>query len=180
MASQIYVAGKMKACSRAGIKFELIKMPAKTTQNKLEKTIKQLNDDKEVTGILLQLPLPHHLNSSKALNCILPDKDVDGLTDINLGRLFVGDTDGLIPCTPRGVMLLLGRNNIAAEKRKVFQPQYVSFNPKLLVCLSARHSFTGTNGCSFTSSSGVDLYFVFAKFILPRSNIRMALLYIVR
>lgn len=119
MASQIYVAGKMKACSRAGIKFELIKMPAKTTQNKLEKTIKQLNDDKEVTGILLQLPLPHHLNSSKALNCILPDKDVDGLTDINLGRLFVGDTDGLIPCTPRGVMLLLGRNNIDLVGKRV-------------------------------------------------------------
>lgn len=112
MASKIYVAGKTRACLQAGIKFDLIKLPAKTSQKKLEDTIKELNADKDVTGILLQLPLPTHLNSSKALNCIDPEKDVDGLTDINLGRLFVGDTNGLIPCTPRGIMVLLGLNKI--------------------------------------------------------------------
>lgn len=112
MASKIYVAGKTRACAQAGIKFDLIKLPAKTSQKKLEDTIKELNADKDVTGILLQLPLPTHLNSSKALNCIDPEKDVDGLTDINLGRLFVGDTNGLIPCTPRGIMVLLGLNKI--------------------------------------------------------------------
>lgn len=112
MASKIYVAGKTRACVQAGIKFDLIKLPAKTSQKKLEDTIKELNADKDVTGILLQLPLPTHLNSSKALNCIDPEKDVDGLTDINLGRLFVGDTNGLIPCTPRGIMVLLGLNKI--------------------------------------------------------------------
>lgn len=119
MASQIYVAGKVKACEVVGIKVDCFRMEEKTTQAHLNKTIKELNKDKEIDGILLQLPLPHHLNSSEALNNISAEKDVDGLTNKSLGKLMVGDRSGFVSCTPSGVVAILKEYGESLEGKKV-------------------------------------------------------------
>ena len=104
MASGVYVSNKVKACEYVGIKVDVVRMPEDTKQADLNKTIRELNRDDEVDAILLQLPLPHHLNSSEAINYISPEKDVDGLTDVSLGKLLVGDHTGFVSCTPSAVI----------------------------------------------------------------------------
>lgn len=105
-ASLSYVKGKSKAAAYVGIDFKLIHLSADTQQAVLEKTIIDLNNDPLIDAILLQLPLPQHLNETAALNLISSTKDVDGLTELNAGRLFLG-REGFIPCTPLGVMAIL-------------------------------------------------------------------------
>jgi methylenetetrahydrofolate dehydrogenase (NADP+) / methenyltetrahydrofolate cyclohydrolase len=105
-ASIAYVRGKERACAKVGIASFGRHFPADTSQAELEKTIQALNEDERVDGILVQLPLPEHLNSVSLLHHIHPDKDVDGLHPLNLGRLVRGEA-GLRSCTPAGVMRLL-------------------------------------------------------------------------
>lgn len=105
-ASVAYVSGKERACAKVGIASFGRHFPANTSQAELEKTIQALNDDERVDGILVQLPLPEHLNSVSLLHQIHPDKDVDGLHPLNLGHLVRGEA-GLRSCTPAGVMRLL-------------------------------------------------------------------------
>lgn len=112
MASKVYVAGKVKACFEVGIKVNVINLDEKIKQSVLNHTIRTLNKNKDIGGILLQLPLPEHLNSSEALNLIDPNKDVDGLTNTNLGKLIVGDPSGRVPCTPLGIYTLLNEYGI--------------------------------------------------------------------
>lgn len=105
-ASQVYVRNKGKACEEAGIaSFETL-MPETTTQEALLAEIARLNADDQVHGILVQLPLPSHIDAQLVINAIDPNKDVDGFHVINAGRLAVGQ-DGLVPCTPLGCLLLL-------------------------------------------------------------------------
>ena len=89
-ASQTYVSNKEKACARLGIRSRTLRMPADTTQETLEAAIREANADPSVNGILVQLPLPRHLDGDRALSLILPEKDVDGFHDINAGRLSRG------------------------------------------------------------------------------------------
>lgn len=107
-ASAIYVRNKEKACQENGIISRMIKLPADVTAEKLREVITELNDDPEVDGILLQLPLPDHLRKEEAsfLNLIHPDKDVDGFHPINIGRLALG-LPAPVACTPYGCMRLL-------------------------------------------------------------------------
>lgn len=119
MASKVYVAGKVKACDEAGIKCEVYKLEENTNQRELNNLITKLNKSKEVDGILLQLPLPPKLNTSKALNLINPKKDVDGLTNLNLGKLLVGDPSGFVPCTAMGILKLIQANNIDLTGKNV-------------------------------------------------------------
>ncbi|MCP2729396.1 bifunctional methylenetetrahydrofolate dehydrogenase/methenyltetrahydrofolate cyclohydrolase FolD [Limnofasciculus baicalensis] len=105
-ASAAYVRNKERACANVGIASFGRHFPAHTSQVELEETIHALNEDERVDGILLQLPLPNHLNSVTLLHQIHPDKDVDGLHPVNLGRLMRGEA-GLRSCTPAGVMRLL-------------------------------------------------------------------------
>jgi methylenetetrahydrofolate dehydrogenase (NADP+)/methenyltetrahydrofolate cyclohydrolase len=105
-ASKVYVASKHKAAARVGIASRSFNLPESTTEAELESLISSLNGDREVNGILLQLPLPDHLPEMSMIETIAPDKDVDGLTTTNAGRLVYGRTD-LTPCTPRGIMELL-------------------------------------------------------------------------
>ena len=105
-ASQVYVANKIKACHEAGIESFEHRLPEKTTVEQLKKTIEQLNQDPNVDGILMQLPLPKHLNSEQAINWISPRKDADCLTAENLGHLWSGKPV-TTPCTPWGVMVIL-------------------------------------------------------------------------
>lgn len=105
-ASEVYVRHKINACETVGLKSETVKLPNNTTQEELEALIDQFNDNKEIDGILLQLPLPEHLSSDPLLERIRPDKDVDGFHPFNLGKL-AQRLPLLRPCTPKGIMTLL-------------------------------------------------------------------------
>lgn len=105
-ASEVYVRNKTNACDKVGFKSETVKLPSETSQEDLEALIDQFNNDDEIDGILLQLPLPEHLESDPLLERIRPDKDVDGFHPFNLGRL-AQRLPLLRPCTPKGIMTLL-------------------------------------------------------------------------
>lgn len=105
-ASQVYVAHKIKACESVGIQSYEHRMDANATQKEVRHVIKNLNANPDVHGILLQLPVPRHLDSSALIQQIDPAKDVDGLTTTNVGRL-VAEIDGLVPCTPQGSLALI-------------------------------------------------------------------------
>jgi methylenetetrahydrofolate dehydrogenase (NADP+)/methenyltetrahydrofolate cyclohydrolase len=106
-ASQVYVGGKIKACLEAGIQSYEHKMPASATQEEVRHVIKNLNENPDVHGILLQLPVPAHLDPDPLIQSINPEKDVDGLTYINIGKLVTGDKSGMVSCTPQGTMQLI-------------------------------------------------------------------------
>ncbi len=105
-ASQVYVRRKMKACEKVGIRSIEHRLPAETSQDALLTLIARLNADPEVHGVLVQVPLPKHIDQRTVLGAIDPDKDVDGFHPVNVGRLSTG-TGGIVPCTPLGVMILL-------------------------------------------------------------------------
>jgi len=105
-ASQVYVRNKGKATLEAGMKSFEHKLPATTTQAELLEIVQRLNADDSVDGILVQLPLPKHIDANAVLDAIHPDKDVDGFHPINAGRLAIG-RPGLVPCTPSGSMRLI-------------------------------------------------------------------------
>ncbi len=119
-ASKIYVESKQKACRDVGFESFVAQLPADTSQAKLKSQINQLNQKPEVDAILLQLPLPDHLDPVAAIKAISPDKDVDCLHPNNIGRLFVHKKlppldQILAPCTPKGVMKLLKHEQVALE-----------------------------------------------------------------
>lgn len=105
-ASQVYVRNKGKATLEAGMKSFEHKLPATTTQAELLEIVQRLNADDSIDGILVQLPLPKHIDANVVLDAIHPDKDVDGFHPINAGRLAIG-RPGLVPCTPSGSMRLI-------------------------------------------------------------------------
>lgn len=111
-ASEIYVRNKSKACEEAGIVSETIKLPANVSQAELELTVKNLVKDENVDGILVQLPLPKGLDEKRVLKLIPPEKDVDGFSDSNIGRLTMFSEDALYACTPHGIMKLLEFYNV--------------------------------------------------------------------
>jgi methylenetetrahydrofolate dehydrogenase (NADP+)/methenyltetrahydrofolate cyclohydrolase len=113
-ASAIYVANKRKACAEAGIADLHQHLPADSTQEQVVALIEQCNADPQVSGILLQLPVPDGLDGAALTGLISPDKDVDGLTPISVGRLWRG-TPGLRPCTPQGVIELLDSHDVPLE-----------------------------------------------------------------
>jgi methylenetetrahydrofolate dehydrogenase (NADP+) / methenyltetrahydrofolate cyclohydrolase len=110
--SHAYVGGKHRDCAEVGIESIRIDLPADTSQARLEEQITQLNEDPHVTGYIVQLPLPAHLDANRVLALMDPAKDADGLHPTNLGRLVLGDPAPL-PCTPRGIVALLRRYDVA-------------------------------------------------------------------
>lgn len=116
-ASQVYVRGKVKACAQTGVTSREHLPPASMTQAELEALIDQLNADPEVDGILVQLPLPKHLDAKAALHRISPPKDVDGFHPLNQGLLFEG-LPGLRPCTPSAVMRMLEIHGVELKGRR--------------------------------------------------------------
>jgi len=105
-ASQLYVRNKGETTQKAGMRSDTHRLPDTTTQNELLALIAELNADTGIHGILVQLPLPAHIDANAVLDAISPDKDVDGFHVVNAGRLAVGQ-DGLVPCTPLGCLMLL-------------------------------------------------------------------------
>lgn len=112
LASKIYVDRKAKACKKTGILSVKKELPDNISQSDLIQEIENLNQNPEVDGILVQLPLPPHIDSSKIISSILPSKDVDGFHPINVGKMLVGETDGFLPCTPYGIQVLLQRSGV--------------------------------------------------------------------
>lgn len=117
-ASHVYVRSKVKACERLGLKSTHVERPATTSQEDLEAIVDELNADASVHGILVQSPLPSHLDEGAITDRIHPAKDVDGFHPVNLGRLVQGRTDGLLPCTPSGVMEMLRWANVPLEGKR--------------------------------------------------------------
>ncbi len=111
-ASQIYVRSKERACIEAGMNGRTIRLPADTPQAELMDLVDQLNADPTVHGILVQSPLPKHMNEEAVVYRIDPAKDVDGFHPVNVGKLLIGARDGFAPCTPAGVQELLVRSGV--------------------------------------------------------------------
>jgi methylenetetrahydrofolate dehydrogenase (NADP+)/methenyltetrahydrofolate cyclohydrolase len=111
-ASQVYVRMKGKAADELGMKSDTIRLPPDTPQADLLALIDRLNADRAVHGILVQLPLPKHMDSQKVLFRMNPDKDVDGFHPVSVGRLVIGDRTGFRPCTPAGVQELIVRSGV--------------------------------------------------------------------
>jgi methylenetetrahydrofolate dehydrogenase (NADP+)/methenyltetrahydrofolate cyclohydrolase len=117
-ASQVYVGAKEKTSKELGIYSERYDLPEKTNQQELLQLIDKLNKDPKINGILVQLPLPKHLNEEEVLNAIDPKKDVDGFHPVNVGKLMIGEPD-YMPCTPAGIQQLLIRSGTQIEGAEV-------------------------------------------------------------
>ncbi|QMV44253.1 bifunctional methylenetetrahydrofolate dehydrogenase/methenyltetrahydrofolate cyclohydrolase FolD [Cohnella cholangitidis] len=118
-ASQVYVRNKAKACEQLGYHSEVIRVPAETTQEELLALIQKYNEQRNIHGILVQLPLPKHIEEKAIIDAISVEKDVDGFHPESVGNLMIGD-DALLPCTPSGVIELLKRTgNSPAGKHAV-------------------------------------------------------------
>jgi methylenetetrahydrofolate dehydrogenase (NADP+)/methenyltetrahydrofolate cyclohydrolase len=117
-ASKMYVRLKHRACERVGVQAEDHFLPAETSQEELISLINTLNKDKNVHGILLQLPLPKHLFPQEAMEAIAPEKDADGFHPYNMGKLMIGDEE-LVPCTPHGVIRALEEYNVPIKGKNV-------------------------------------------------------------
>jgi len=110
-ASQTYVNAKVKACEQIGFGSTLIHLPEETSEAEVLATVQKLNDDPEIDGFIVQVPLPKQIDEQKVVEAILPNKDVDGFHPVNLGKMLLG-IPTLLPATPKGMMLLLERNGI--------------------------------------------------------------------
>ena len=110
-ASKVYVRNKRRACEEVGFYSEAYELPENTTQEELEALVDKLNNDPNIHGILVQLPLPKHLDETRVLLRIRPDKDVDAFHPYNVGKIMIGDYS-FLPCTPAGVMALLDRSGV--------------------------------------------------------------------
>ena len=111
-ASQVYVRMKGKACGEMGMHSETVTLPATTSEDELLATVDRLNEDPKIHGMIVQLPVPDHIDSAKVLERIDPRKDVDGFHPVNVGKILVGDTSGFPPATPFGVQQMLIRAGV--------------------------------------------------------------------
>ena len=111
-ASAVYVASKEKTCKSLGMKGETIRMAADSTQSALMEVVDALNADPAVHGILVQMPLPKHMDADAVIRRIDPAKDVDGFHPVNVGKLSIGQDDGFIPCTPNGALFMLKESGV--------------------------------------------------------------------
>lgn len=117
--SRIYVNNKKKSAQKLGINSAVYEYPSQVSEDELLDKIKSLNCDKNVNAVLVQLPLPKHINKFRIIDAISPAKDVDGLTTYNSGKLFMGEVPYAYPCTPKGILLLLDEYGIKLEGRHV-------------------------------------------------------------
>jgi methylenetetrahydrofolate dehydrogenase (NADP+)/methenyltetrahydrofolate cyclohydrolase len=142
-ASKVYVANKVKACAELGLHSEHITMPAETSEAALLAKIAELNRDTRIHGILVQLPVPKHIDSNKVLNAISPEKDVDGFHPENVGALVTGNMR-FAPCTPYGSMKLLEKSGVAIEGKHavVVGRSNIVGKPMALLLLQANATVT--------------------------------------
>lgn len=118
-ASRTYVGMKKKGCAHVGIRSNVIELPESVSQTELLNTIEDLNQDPNVDGILVQLPLPKQIDENKVMLTIDPMKDVDGFHPVNVGKMLLGDESGFLPCTPHGIKVLLEKSKIDPAHKHV-------------------------------------------------------------
>ena len=142
-ASQVYVRNKKRACEEVGFYSEVHELPEQTTQKELNALVERLNADQKIHGILVQLPLPKHLDENEVLLRIDPSKDVDAFHPLNVGKIMIGDYD-FLPCTPAGVMALLERSGIdpAGKKCVVIGRSNIVGKPMAMLLLHANGTVT--------------------------------------
>lgn len=142
-ASQVYVRNKGKACEEVGIYSEIIRMPEETTEATLLEKIDELNARKEISGILVQLPLPNHISEEKVIAAISPEKDVDAFSEVNVGKIMIGNHH-FLPCTPAGVMELIKRSGIeiAGKQAVVIGRSNIVGKPQAMLLLHANATVT--------------------------------------
>jgi methylenetetrahydrofolate dehydrogenase (NADP+)/methenyltetrahydrofolate cyclohydrolase len=155
-ASEVYVRSKGRFSEEAGMHSVTIKLPAETTQAALLAHVQRLNDDRAIHGILVQMPLPKHIDPEVVIRAIRPEKDVDGFHPVNVGKNLIGDRDGFVPCTPAGVQemlgrsgtetrgkecVIVGRSNIVGKPMMALMVQNApNANATVTVCHSATHN----------------------------------------
>ena len=143
-ASLSYVRGKEKACHAVGMENRMICLPEATTQEELLEVVKDLNEDVLVDGILVQLPLPNHINENDVLFAIDPKKDVDGFHPYNMGKLMMG-VDTFVPCTPKGIMVMLdtiGYHDLSGKKAVVIGRSNIVGKPVAQLLLKRNATLT--------------------------------------
>ena len=138
-ASDVYVKNKIKTCKTVGIDANLIHLGSSVTQEELKKTIKELNKNWTVDAILVQSPLPAHINAQKIFDSIDPMKDVDGFSSVNMARLYSGDESGLVPWTPKGIMKIIEQEmgNIQGKNAVVLGKSTIVGKPLSMLLLHA-------------------------------------------
>ncbi|MEO7039516.1 MAG: tetrahydrofolate dehydrogenase/cyclohydrolase catalytic domain-containing protein [Gemmatimonadaceae bacterium] len=117
-ASEVYVRNKGRFSEEAGMHSVTINMPVTTTQAELIAQVERLNEDTAIHGILVQMPLPKHLDPDVVIRTIVPEKDVDGFHPVNVGKNLIGDRDGFVPCTPAGVQEMLARSGTVTKGKE--------------------------------------------------------------
>ena len=142
-ASQVYVRNKKRGCEEVGFYSESYELPESTTQEELIALVEKLNNDDKIHGILVQLPLPKHLNETEVLLKIKPEKDVDAFHPYNVGKIMIGNHD-LLPCTPAGVMVLLEKSGIdvCGKKCVVIGRSNIVGKPMAMLLLHANGTVT--------------------------------------
>lgn len=118
-ASHVYVKAKAKACASVGIHSSVIELPASIAESDLLRKIEELNETPSIHGILVQLPLPKHIDESLVIAMVDPKKDIDGFHPMNVGKMLIGDDDGFLPCTPFGIQVMLERYKVPVEGKHV-------------------------------------------------------------
>ncbi|MBS7246924.1 MAG: bifunctional methylenetetrahydrofolate dehydrogenase/methenyltetrahydrofolate cyclohydrolase FolD [Candidatus Jordarchaeales archaeon] len=117
-ASEVYVGLKQKACEEAAFTFRRITLPENVSEEEVIERVHKLNVDERIHGVIVQLPLPRHLNENRIIEALLPEKDADGLHPANMGRLLLGD-ESVTPCTPTGIITLLEREGVTLRGKHV-------------------------------------------------------------
>lgn len=151
-ASQIYVRNKKLAAEKVGINSTIIELPACTSEEELLNKIEELNQNKDVTGILVQLPLPEHIDKNKVITAISPKKDVDGFTPENVGRLATGLEPYFYPATPQGIIMLLDEYNIPVEGADAIVIGRSNIVGKPMAQMLLRRNATVTTAHSYTKN----------------------------
>lgn len=142
-ASQVYVRNKKKACEEVGFRSEVFELPEETTEEELLALVKKLNEDVNIHGILVQLPLPEHLDDEVIIANIDPKKDVDAFHPSNVGKIMIGNYD-FLPCTPAGVMVLLDKSGIDVSGKEcvVVGRSNIVGKPQAMLLLHANGTVT--------------------------------------
>lgn len=150
-ASSVYVRNKKKACEYVGIKSVSYELPEETTEEELLGLVRRLNEDNAISGILVQLPLPAHIDEDKVIQTISPKKDVDGFHPESVGRLCIGEK-GFLPCTPAGVIELLKRSGITIDGKECVVVGRSNIVGKPMALLLLRENGTVTIAHSHTKN----------------------------
>ncbi len=142
-ASQIYVRNKIKACEELGLYSEKHELPESTSEEALMRLVEKLNNDDNIHGFLVQLPLPKHINSSRITQGVSPDKDVDGFTYASQGKMLIGE-EGFIACTPKGIMRLIDSTGERLEGKEavVIGRSNITGKPSALLLLNRNCTVT--------------------------------------